>query len=123
MSEEISQARNQLEAIESILSYIERIKQNRMVIEQYYFKQNYAEMQKEIFHLFEGVLWIEYAVNEMQIPFHKELKDKYFNGVSEAIERNDWLTVIDFLSYGLMQYLRLLEKTLEDKLKSLAGGI
>jgi hypothetical protein len=121
--EELSQAKEQIEAIESILSYIERIKKNRLVIEQYYFKQNYAEMQKEIFHLFEGILWVEYAVNEMQIPFHKQEKDKYFNGISEAIEHNDWLTVIDFVSYGLVQYLRLLEQTLNDKYNLFTGGI
>jgi hypothetical protein len=120
--EEMSQMNNQIEAIESILGYIERIRKNRIVIEDYYFKHNYVEMQKEVYHLFEGIIWIEFAITEMQIPFHKEEKDKYFNGVSDAIELNDWLTVIDFMSYGLMQYLRLLEETLAIKYNSLTGG-
>jgi hypothetical protein len=120
---EMNQAKNQIEAIESIQGYIERIRKNRVVIEEYYFKRDYNEMQREIHHLFEGIVWIEYAVTEMQIPFHKEEKDKYFNGISEAIELNDWLTVIDFISYGLMQYLRLIEETLAVKYNALTGGI
>jgi hypothetical protein len=119
---ELNQAKNQIEAIESVLGYITRIRKNRIIIEEFYFKHNYTEMQKEVYHLFEGIVWIEYAMTEMQIPFHKEEKDKYFNGISEAIERNDWLTVIDFISYGLVQYLRLLEQSLDYKYKSLIGG-
>jgi hypothetical protein len=120
--QEINQAKKEIEALESILNYIERIRRNREVIEEHYFTDKYGLMQQEIFYLFEGILWIEYAMIEMKIPFHKELKDQLFNGVSEAMEAKDWLTVIDFISYGFMQYLRLLEESLTEKYVSITGG-
>jgi hypothetical protein len=120
--EELNQAKKEIEAIESILSYIDRIRKNREVIEEHYFANKHDEMQKEIYHLFEGIVWIEFAAAEMRIPNHKEQKDQLFNGISEAMEAKDWLTVIDFISYGLMRYLRLLEESLVEKHISIKGG-
>jgi hypothetical protein len=120
--QEINQVKKEIEAIESILVYIERIRRNRDVIEQYYFANRHDAMQHEIFRLFEGVVWIEFAMIEMKLPFHKEQKDQLFNGISEALEAKDWLTVIDFISYDLMQYLRLLEETLTAKYVLITGG-
>jgi hypothetical protein len=118
---ELNQANKEIEAIESILSYIERIRRNREVIEEHYFANKLSEMQQEIYHLFEGIVWIEFAAAEMQIPNHKEQKDQLFNGIGEAMEAKDWLTVIDFFSYGLMRYLRLLEESLIEKHISIKG--
>jgi hypothetical protein len=118
----MNRSTDKLEAIGSILDYIERIRRNREIIEGYYLSNQLDKMQKEIYNLFEGIIWIEYAVIELKIPFHKGKKDKLFYGISEAMEMLDWLTVIDFISYDFMEYLQLLEQSLTDKYTSIIGG-
>ncbi|MFD0696249.1 hypothetical protein ACFQZT_19470 [Paenibacillus sp. GCM10027628] len=121
MTESIKE--NTIEMIEEILIYINRARKNRDIIEQYYFEQKFEAAKIELDNLFEGVVWIEYAGLQLGIPNSISLKDPLFDGIKEALEKDDWLTLIDFISYQYKRYLDIIEITYWDKYNEMKGRI
>ncbi|MCY9692359.1 hypothetical protein [Paenibacillus alginolyticus] len=96
-----------LEVIVSVLEYLQQIEKNRYLVEKCYFESDTPSAKQHFQELMNGFVWIEYTVALLDMNIDPDEKNRLFVGVAEAIEMDDWLTLMDFLSYPLVRYIEL----------------
>lgn len=117
------ETKQQIEVIISVLEYLNQLENNRNVVETHYFNQEFNLVNEQINALMNGIAWIEYTVVLLKMNMDADEKNRLFTGVAEAIEQQDWLTILDFLSYPLVQYINLIRSAFTKKYVELTGEL
>jgi hypothetical protein len=121
-SEAVYGTEQKLELIQSVFDYLNQIERNRFMLEKLYLENKTDEFMDHWASLMNGVAWLEYTVMLLEIQMDIDKKNRLFEGVSEAVNDVDMITIVDFIAYPLVEYIHMTREAFEFESVNMIGG-